>query len=239
MKDELIQVGAEVLKSDEAIFTWNSNGKLHGIIFTHVDDFLLGGSKVFQVSIIDKIRSKFVVKSEDAVKFKYLGLDLKQSSQYITLNQDLYVHKLDYLPVLEGLLDAPLSSHAETMIRQVNGKLNWIATQIRPDLSFDISECNSLMKKDRVECFRQVNKHIKKAKKEKPQVVIPNLGCLSELLIIGYSDASFANLDDGGSQGGYIIFVVGKNGNIFHFTGNPKESEESSKAHKLPKLWLW
>ncbi len=42
MKDELIQVGAEVLKSDEAIFTWNSNGKLHGIISTQVD-FLWGG----------------------------------------------------------------------------------------------------------------------------------------------------------------------------------------------------
>ena len=214
MKDELIRLGAEVLKYDEAIFTWNLNGKLHGIISTQAD-FLWGGSEVFQVSVIDKIRSKFVVKSEDVVKFKYLGLDLKQSSQYIMLNQDLYVHKIDYLPVHEGLLEAPLSSHAETMIRQVNGKLNWIVTQTRPDLSFDVGEYNSLMKKDRAEYFRQVNKHIKKAKKEKSQVVIPNLGYLSELSIIGYSDASFGNLDDDGSQGGYIIFVVGKNGKKF------------------------
>ena len=53
------------------------------------------------------------------------------------------------------------------MIRQANRKLNWITTQTHLDLSFDVSECNSLMKKDRAECFRQVNKHIKKAKKEK------------------------------------------------------------------------
>ena len=215
MKEVLIRLGAEVLKFDDTIFTWNLNGKLHGIISTHVDDFLWGGSKVFQVSVIDKIRSKFVVKSEDAIKFKYLGLDLKQSSQNITLNQYLYVQKLDYLPVHEGLLDAPLSSHAKTMIWQANGELNWIVTQTCPDLSFDISECNSLIKKDRVDCFRQVYKHIKKAKKEKSQVVILNLGCLSELSIIGYSDASFAKLDDGGSQGGYIIFIVGKNGKYF------------------------
>ena len=64
--------------------------------------------------------------------------------------------------------------------------------------------------------FRQVNKPIKKGKKEKSQVVIPNLSCLSELSIIEYSDASFANLDDGGSQGGYIIFIVGKNENVSH-----------------------
>ena len=198
-----------------------------------------GGSKVFQVSVIDKIRSKFVVKSEDAVKFKYLGLDLKQSSQYIMLNQDLYVHKLDYLLVHEGLLDAPLSSRAETMIQQANGKLNWIATQTRPDLSFDVSECNSLMKKDRAECFRQVNKHIKKAKKEKSQIAIPNLGCLSELSIIGYSDTSFANLDDGRSQGGYIIFVVGKNGKHFPLHWQPKRIRrviKSTQAAETPAM---
>ena len=60
-----------------------------------------------------------------------------------------------------------------------------------------------------------VNKNIVKAKKEKSRICIPNLGNLSELSIIAYSDASFANLEDGGSQGGYIIFVVGSNGNYF------------------------
>ena len=52
MKDELIRLGAKVLKYDDTIFTWNLNGKLHGISSTHADDFLWGGSKVFQVSLI-------------------------------------------------------------------------------------------------------------------------------------------------------------------------------------------
>ena len=62
-----------------------------------------------------------------------------------------------------------------------------------------------------MECIRQINRTIKKAKKEKSQIHIPNLGNPKLLQIIAYSDASFANLTDGGSQGGYIIFLVGNN----------------------------
>ena len=37
------------------------------------------------------------------------------------------------------------------------------------------------------------------------------MGSLENIKLVGFSDASFANLRDGGSQGGYIIFVVGDN----------------------------
>ena len=215
MKEELIKYGAEVSKYDEAIFTWHLNGKLHGVISTHVDDLMWGGSKVFKVSVIDKLKAKFKVKTEESVEFRYLGLDVEQRDGYIALSQNDYVRKLDYLPAPEKLSDEPLSPREETLIRQANGKLNWIATQTRPDLSFDVSECNSIMKRGKMECFRQVNKNIKKAKMEKSQIFIPSLESLRDLSIVGYSDASFANLDDGGSQGGYIIFVVGRNGNYF------------------------
>ena len=87
-----------------------------------------------------------------------------------------------------------LSPKDETTVRQVNGKLNWIATQTRPDLSFDVSEFSSFMKRGEVECFKQVNKNIKKAKREKSQICIPNLGNLDKLSIVAYSDASFTNL---------------------------------------------
>ena len=50
---------------------------------------------------------------------------------------------------------------------------------------------------------------VKKAKKN-PKFYIPNLGNLELLQIIASSDASFTNLTDGGSQGGYIMFLVGR-----------------------------
>ena len=59
---------------------------------------------------------------------------------------------------------------------------------------------------ENVECLRQVNRAVKK---EKSQIDIPDLGNLKQLKIVAYSDASFGNLTYGGSQGSYILFLVG------------------------------
>ena len=96
-------------------------------------------------------------------------------------------------------------------MRKGVGQLNWGSTQTRPDLSYDVSQMSSAIKQKKVECIKQLNRIIKKAKKEKSQIVIPDLGSLENIKLVGFSDASFANLKDGGSQGGYIIFVVGDN----------------------------
>ena len=40
---------------------------------------------------------------------------------------------------------------------------------------------------------------------------MPNVGTLEKAKIISFQDASFANLADGGSQGGFIIFILGDN----------------------------
>ena len=216
VKKELIKLGAEMSKLDQAVFTWYYNGQLHGIISTHVDDFCWGGSKIFRLSVIEKIKSTFVIKTEEVTKFKYVGLDIEQKDEKIIISQDKYVDALEAIPCSAYSINVNrLTPKDETTVRQVNGKLNWVATQTRPDLSFDVSEFSSFMKKGKVECFRQANKNIKKAKKEKSQICIPNLGNLDKLSIVAYSDASFANLEDGGSQGGYIIFIVGEKGNYF------------------------
>ena len=44
-------------QSDQAAFTSHSNGKLDGVLCTHVDDFYWAGSREFQEVIIDKSRA--------------------------------------------------------------------------------------------------------------------------------------------------------------------------------------
>ena len=186
-------------------------GKLHGIIATHVDDFCFAGSKVFQASVIDKIYKIFKVKSEEVNEFRYLGLDVKKKGGEIILGQDEYMKKLKPIAIVNRHNEEEISDEEVSEVRKGVGKLNWGSTQTRPDLSFDVSAMSSAIKQKKVDCIKQLNRIIKKAKKEKSQIVIPDLGNLENIKLVGYSDASFANLGDGGSQGGYIIFVVGDN----------------------------
>ena len=211
VKNQLNKLGAVASKLDEAIYTWHFEGKLHGIIATHVDDFCFAGSKMFQTSVIDKIYKIFKVKSEEVNEFRYLGLDVKKKRGEITLGQDEYMKKLKPISIVNRHNEEEISDEEVSEVRKGVGKLNWGSTQTRPDLSFDVSAMSSAIKQKNVECIKQLNRIIKKAKKEKSQIVIPDLGNLENIKLVGYSDASFANLGDGGSQGGYIIFVVGDN----------------------------
>ena len=45
--EELHKLGIYRVHSDGAIFTFVKSGKLHGLVVSHVDDFLLIGDNVF------------------------------------------------------------------------------------------------------------------------------------------------------------------------------------------------
>ena len=65
VKEELLKTGAEMSKFDEALFIWRSEGKLHGLIGCHVDDFIYDGSVSFNQQVIEKIKEKFEISRED------------------------------------------------------------------------------------------------------------------------------------------------------------------------------
>ena len=167
---------------------------------------------MFENKVINSIRTLFRVKSEEVAKFQYIGLEIKKSNENIRIGQDEYIKKLGHIPLQNNRsLEDKRSPTEITEARQLTGQLNWLATQTRPDFIFVASTLSSILKQENVECIKQINRTVKKAKKQKSQILIPNLGNPELLQIRAYSDASFANLADGGSQEGYIIFLVGSN----------------------------
>jgi len=62
----MIQNGAKMSRVDPAVFYWvKTDGDLHGVLACHVDDFIWGGSTEFANTVIDKIRSTFMIGRED------------------------------------------------------------------------------------------------------------------------------------------------------------------------------
>jgi transposase InsO family protein len=141
IREELLNLGAEPSKYDEALYTWYVDGKLHGIISTHVDDFCWGGTKLFGVSVMDIIRKKYKIGSEKKDNFRYLGLDVTQRYNSIKLDQKAYLDSIELIPdanLYTRNSEDIMNEKQLTLARSAIGKLNWLATQTRPDLCYDL-----------------------------------------------------------------------------------------------------
>ncbi|VDI51209.1 Hypothetical predicted protein [Mytilus galloprovincialis] len=75
--------------------------------------------------------------------------------------------------------------------------------------------------KREIQYFKRVNKLLRKVRNDPVSLHFKELGEHVELLL--YTDASFGNLPDGGSQGGFVIMLLGENGKINSVTWQSKK----------------
>ena len=103
------------------------------------------------------------------------------------------------------------------------GQLLWLAHQSRPDLLFDVASVSNNINRATVQHVLEINKIIGKAKVTKSSLKFRNLGSKNELKLVVFSDASLGNMPNGGSQGGYLILLVGESGKFSPIWCNSKK----------------
>ena len=204
---ELKRLEANQVKLDQAVFVWfDPSGSLCGIMVIHVDDFLFGGTSTFHHQVIDPLRSTFQIGTEVSSGMKYLGLMITQTSIGISVSTD---------PYCQGLKEMPTDLNPDELkkeLRHTSGQLNWVATQSRPDLAYDNCVIGNSITKAEAKDAQRANKTVRKAKGQEVSLHYPTGLLLRSCRIIGFCDASFANLPDRGSQGAFIIFLCDDNG---------------------------
>ena len=96
-----------------------------------------------------------------------------------------------------------------TSLRGDLGKINRVAGMLAPEISYYVCEISTRVKNVTITDIFTINKVIKFIMSTPSQITIPvmNLGSLQLLL---YSNASFNNLPEGASKGGYIVFLGNK-----------------------------
>ena len=211
--------GVEVSKMDPAIFFWkNKEKKVDGVIACHVDDFLWGGSREFENTVIRQIRSTFYVGKEDQEEngsFPYVGIELAKHKETIQLSQKKYQNNLQFIPIDKNRLadkELGLTQMEKETLQSKIGQILWIARQSRPDVIFDASNLASSLKKANVQMLVDANKIIKNIKSESVLLKFPKIGPENKVRLVIFSDSSLGNLPDGGSQGGHFIALAGENG---------------------------
>ena len=216
VKDILQKCGGRISKVDPAVFYWMEGEDIIGVLACHVDDFIWGGTKQFEQTVIQEIRETFKVGKEESKAFQYVGMELFHERNAIFLHQNKYRDNLETIPVEKKRMQEKqesMSSREKKAFRSKVGQILWTSRQCRPDVMFDACQLASNMKDGKVEHLLDVNKVIRKLKSENVVLKFQYLGP-GPLKLLVFTDASFGNLNDGGTQGGYIIFLANEDGEI-------------------------
>ena len=208
---ELLQLGVLKSKLDEAFFYWHNKGSLSGVIAGHVDDFFWAGTEHFKQQIIDPIRNMFNISSDLQDSFKFLGLFVNQTPGGITVNQHAYAKNIKTINDIKGNKSRLLNEAEKEQLRSVIGQLSWLGNQTRPDISSNVCQLSGAYKEATVSDIVFTNKTIRKTVSDDVSLKFPKLD-LKSLKLEVHSDASYNNLPNGGSQGGFIILLCDSSG---------------------------
>ena len=88
----------------------------------------------------------------------------------------------------------------------------WLNNRTRPDISFDVCVLATRLKEGNVKDILEANKIMRKVTSHSIKLCYQNLDPSECLKCVTFTDAAYADLIDGGSQGAYFVFLVGENG---------------------------
>lgn len=216
VKDLLTKLGCTQLQVDSSMFYWYYEGELAGLFVMHVDDFIWGGTEEFVSNVINKIKENFELGNQENSMFKYIGLDITQFESSITLSQNMYLESVNTIPLASARSnnkDDPLTCDEIHEYRSLVGQLNWLCTQTRPDVCYDVLELSNSLKHPVVGDILKANKCVRKLRNERCVLRFSKLQSFSNLTLHVFSDASHANLPDGYSSAeGFVIFLADSSG---------------------------
>ena len=172
-------------------------GKLIGLVCSHVDDLLMAGNIRFKKLVSDEILKMFQFSKVERNKFKYLGCEVeKLSNGDISLNQKEYILKLDEVEIPSSRSSSEVNETERRTIRKVVGELLWVSLMTRPDLSFEVNKLSGNILHATIRDLKDAKLFVEKAKADPVNLNFTKLGDKEDLEIQIYTDASFQNKDE-------------------------------------------
>ena len=85
--------------------------------------------------IITKLHNYFIIGKENSTPFRHLGLNLSENSM-----KNIFLDQNDYISKLVKVSNVDNSTSMPDEMRSTVGKLLWVSTKTRPDISFDVCQ---------------------------------------------------------------------------------------------------
>ncbi len=167
-----------------------------GILASHVDDFIWGGTDAFSTTIIPQLKAAFQVGQKEHDRFSYIGIEVHSLEDEMHIQQGTYINNLQPIPVDSTRAtqhEASLTDVEMGMLKSKIGQILWVARQSIPDIMCDISILASNTKHATVQTLHCANKLIRKLKSEEVALRFQYLGKTVQLK--GSYDAHFPQVD--------------------------------------------
>ena len=219
---------------DPCLYTLRDDSTgLCGVLGVHVDDCAVGGAgKKFDQSI-DQLKKRFPFRKWRVRSGEFCGAFYKQEPDgTIHMSMQAFAEKLRPANIGRGSSpDTTLEPHQVKVLRAINGGLNWLSTQSRPDLAAQTSLSQQAFPKPCIRHLKQASNVVRRAKQHADLDITFKPIPLDELSLVCHSDAAFANVGTH-TQAGFIIAFTQKSLNDGHLCSwNPV----TWKSYKLPR----
>ena len=206
--EEAIKIGWERSRYDACLyFLRDEQQKLCGIMGVHVDDTAIGGMGPKFQAAVDALKKRFPYRKWRKGEGEFCGSYYTQdpATKSIQMSQKMFAEKMKPASIPKhAKADDLLSEGQIRVLRAINGSLNWIASQSRPDLSVQTSFCQQAFPKPCIRHLKEANNAIRRAKQHKDLTITFKPIKPEQLCVSCHSDAAFANIGTH-TQAGYIL----------------------------------
>ena len=159
-----------------------------------------------------KVKAAFEFSEEEYMNFRYVGMNMVQKHNGISINQDHYIDSLE-LPDMEVAVNLKsediLCPDGQAEFRACVAKLLYVGAQSRPDVCFEAKALSTKFGKAVKGDLKSAMKKMLKLKGTETVMVFPDLGPVTEWNLVAYCDAGIRSLPDKiNSVGGQVILLV-------------------------------
>ena len=213
--EELKKINFTPLTMDPATFVYRDEkeGIIKAAYVTHVDDALTAGEEEIVDQAHDKMSHCLEYGEVQELPFRFLGSNYNRDSDGLLLvDQDHYLKELSVpdLDLSHLTKHETLAPEQQTTFRSITSKINVIAMTSRPDLVFRAKKLTTRYGRATKADILMATKLLKSLKTESTQHVIPNVGSITDTVLVGICDASTRSADTVFSTGAHVILLVNK-----------------------------
>ena len=141
-------------------------------------------------------------------EFRYVGMNVKQYDVCLVINQDHYIHSMEFPQETSENGKNILNDEEQREYRRLVGRIGWLSNHSRPDLIFDYVSLSAKLGKATGDDFGEALKVVRKMVAISTEIKFPVLGDTSKWVIDAYADAGFKSLPDHVSScGGQVVFI--------------------------------